>query len=307
MIAEVRPDEFYNLAGLSSVSRSFDDPIPDLAFERRRGPGTARGHSGRKPGDAVLPVVVDRHVRVAAGRGSDPRRDLCVHAPEPVCGRQGRRPRPVRRLPAGVRPAGRLRDPVEPRVTTSSGIVPDRQGRGLGTRAALGRATAISLISSRCGSATWPSAANGGFAPEYVDGMIRICRQIAVRAEVAEAPAEVDVGSNYRDYVLGSGRQHAVWELIDQAFGLAGFTLDWDRSSDDPADWTAWLAQHRRPRRRRRSVVHPARRSGDHRDGPVASARRTRLAADGPISTRSSRTCSRARRMGRSRPPRPRP
>ena len=26
LLAEVRPDEFYNLAGLSSVSRSFDDP-----------------------------------------------------------------------------------------------------------------------------------------------------------------------------------------------------------------------------------------------------------------------------------------
>ena len=40
----------------------------------------------------------------------------------------------------------------------------------------------------------------------------------------------------------GSGRQHAVWELIDRAFGVADLPLAWDRDSSDPTDWTARLA-----------------------------------------------------------------
>ena len=80
-----------------------------------------------------------------------------------------------------------------------------------------------------------------GFAPEYVDGMVRVCRQIAGPLDGFGAAPEADVGSNYRDYVLGSGRRHAVWELIDRAFVMGGHPVEWDRSSSDPADWTARL------------------------------------------------------------------
>jgi GDPmannose 4,6-dehydratase len=78
-----------------------------------------------------------------------------------------------------------------------------------------------------------------GFAPDYVDGIIRVTRQIEVRARTLDRPPEADVGSSYRDYVLGSGRLHAVWQLVDRAFALADLPLDWDRSSSDPANWTA--------------------------------------------------------------------
>jgi GDPmannose 4,6-dehydratase len=78
-----------------------------------------------------------------------------------------------------------------------------------------------------------------GFAPDYVDGIIRVARQIAARAAVLGRSPEADTGANYRDYVLGSGQLHAVWELIDRAYALAELDLDWDRRSDDPARWTA--------------------------------------------------------------------
>ena len=78
-----------------------------------------------------------------------------------------------------------------------------------------------------------------GFAPEYVAGIVKIIRQIAVRSAVSGIPRDVDAGPSYRDYVLASGRLHAVWELVDQAFALGGFSLEWDRGSPDPADWFA--------------------------------------------------------------------
>ena len=49
-----------------------------------------------------------------------------------------------------------------------------------------------------------------GFAPDFVDGIRRIARQIDVRAEVIGQPPDLDRGSNYRDYVLGTGVLHAV-------------------------------------------------------------------------------------------------
>jgi GDPmannose 4,6-dehydratase len=74
-----------------------------------------------------------------------------------------------------------------------------------------------------------------GFAPDYVDGMVAILRQAEKRGEADEAAA-------YRDYVLGTGRLHAVWELADRAFALAGFELEWQLEGDDPLDWAATFA-----------------------------------------------------------------
>ena len=55
-----------------------------------------------------------------------------------------------------------------------------------------------------------------------------------------------DVAVAYRDYVLGTGRLHAVWELIDRAFALAGFDLTWNLEGDDALAWSARLRRHRR-------------------------------------------------------------
>jgi GDPmannose 4,6-dehydratase len=86
-----------------------------------------------------------------------------------------------------------------------------------------------------------------GFAPDYVEGMRLILRQIKVRAaltaradllEENKAPM-VDEGRAYRDYVLGTGQTHAVWELVDTAFRLIGFDLEWSLEGDDPRRWQA--------------------------------------------------------------------
>jgi GDPmannose 4,6-dehydratase len=69
--------------------------------------------------------------------------------------------------------------------------------------------------------------------------MCKILRQIKTRAAVAGQAVESDEARNYRDYVLATGRTHAVWELIDCAFTIAGFALDWDLEGPDPAAWKA--------------------------------------------------------------------
>ena len=63
----------------------------------------------------------------------------------------------------------------------------------------------------------------------------------------------------YRDYVLGTGRLHHVWELVDRAFALAGFELAWQLDGDDPLAWTRGVRRLGRAGGRRRPGVHPAR------------------------------------------------
>ena len=71
-----------------------------------------------------------------------------------------------------------------------------------------------------------------GFAPDYVEGMTLISRQKLVRG--------IDSGSYvYRDYVLGTGELHSVWELIDRAFALAGHDVRWNLGGEDPLSWGA--------------------------------------------------------------------
>ena len=62
-----------------------------------------------------------------------------------------------------------------------------------------------------------------GFAPDFVDGILLIARQVRVRSVTLGQPQEPDEGGSYRDYVLGTGRVHAVRELVDRALHLGGF------------------------------------------------------------------------------------
>jgi GDPmannose 4,6-dehydratase len=240
LVAQVRPDEFYNLAGQSSVSASFDDPTDTwrtnahavqglLEAIRRHGQATRFYQSsstdmfGSIPGQAVvhdetsqfLPQSPYAAAKAAAHLLCDAYRrafDLRI-----ACGilsnHESRR-----------RPASFLTRKVVDHV------------RRLREATAAGREPAHPLlVGNLAAERDW------GFAPDYVEGMTRICRQVRVRTEVLGLPLDADTGSSYRDYVLSSGQLHAVWELVDRAFALGGFPLVWDRSSPDPTAWTAHL------------------------------------------------------------------
>jgi GDPmannose 4,6-dehydratase len=85
-----------------------------------------------------------------------------------------------------------------------------------------------------------------GFAPDYVEGMCRILRQIEVRASQT-GESQADIGANYRDYVLATGTTHAVWELVDCAFTIGGFELEWELDGDNPSDWRAYFRSTGKP------------------------------------------------------------
>ena len=57
--------------------------------------------------------------------------------------------------------------------------------------------------------------------------MRAILRQISVRAARTGAK-QADIGANYRDYLLAAGKTHAVWELVDCAFTIVRFDLEYD-------------------------------------------------------------------------------
>jgi GDP-D-mannose dehydratase len=63
-----------------------------------------------------------------------------------------------------------------------------------------------------------------------------------------------DEARYYRDYVVGTGRLHHVWELADRAFALAGFELAWSLDGADPLEWSAAFADTGEPA----VVVDPA-------------------------------------------------
>ena len=242
LVAEVQPDEFYNLAGLSSVSASFDDPsgtwrtnadavhvMLDAIRLSSRDTRFYQSSSSEMFGSLVGQTVIHdessplqpqspyaaakaaAHLLCDAYRGAYGLRVACG-----ILFNHESRRRPAafltRKVVDHVR---RLRPLSDPELR-------DEPPLSVGNLAA---------------QRDW------GFAPDYVDGMVRIMRQVAVRAEVLGRKPEEDIGPSYRDYVLGSGRLHAVWELIDRAFAVAGLPLSWDRSGDDPTGWCARLAR----------------------------------------------------------------
>ena len=77
--------------------------------------------------------------------------------------------------------------------------------------------------------------------------MVAIVRQAEVRGIA-------DEGRAYNDYVLGTGKVHHVWELVDRAFALAGFRLAWELEGDEPEAWRAAFADSGEPA----VVVDPA-------------------------------------------------
>jgi GDP-D-mannose dehydratase len=56
-----------------------------------------------------------------------------------------------------------------------------------------------------------------------------------------------DEARYYRDYVVGTGRLHHVWELADRAFALAGVELAWSLDGADPLEWSATFADTGEP------------------------------------------------------------
>ena len=107
VIDEVRPHEFYNLAAMSFVPASWDQPMLTGEFNAQ---GVTRVLEADPPGrsvDPALPGVVQRDVRQGA-RGAADRADAVLSA-QPVRRVEGVRPLHHGQLPRELRPVRRAR------------------------------------------------------------------------------------------------------------------------------------------------------------------------------------------------------
>jgi GDPmannose 4,6-dehydratase len=226
LVGDVRPEEMYNLAGESSVGASFADPqatwesnahvvVHLLDAIRLDSPGTRfyQASSGEMfgsvPGESVThdeTAVLNPQSPYAAAKAAA--HMLCRSYRESY----------------GVRIA--------------CGILFNHESRRRGPQF-LSRKVVDHVRKLRSGAGPGPLALGNlkaerdwGFAPDYVEGMVTILRQ-------AEERGIPDEAASYRDYVLGTGRLHAVWQLADRAFALAGFELEWQLEGDDPLGWSA--------------------------------------------------------------------
>jgi len=238
LISHVKPAEFYNLAGQSSVSKSFDDPLYTwqtntesvvhlLECIRKNSPHTrfyqasSTDMFGRPPSDQAVfneDSALNPQSPYASAKAAA---HLLCHSYREVYGL---------RIASGIlsnheshrRPASFLSRKVVEHV---------RRLKELSSgQLANASPLAVGHLKVR---RDW------GFAPDYVEGMLRIMRQIETRGDVSGQAIEPDEGCNYRDYVLATGQTSAVWELIDRAFTIGGFALEWDLEGNDPAAWRA--------------------------------------------------------------------
>ena len=226
LVGDVRPEEIYNLAGESSVGASFADP--QATWE-------SNAHVVVHLLDAIrLDSPETRFYQASSGEmfGSVPGESV-VHDESSALNPQS----PYAAAKAAAHMLCKsYRESYGIRI--ACGILFNHESRRRGSQF-LSRKVVDHVHALRTGPADAPLALGNlkaqrdwGFAPDYVDGMVTILRQAVARGVPDDAEA-------YRDYVLGTGKLHSVWELADRAFALAGFELDWSLEGDDPLGWSA--------------------------------------------------------------------
>jgi GDPmannose 4,6-dehydratase len=226
LIGDLRPEELYNLAGESSVAASFDDP---------RKTWESNAHIVAQLLDAVRIDSPETHFYQASSGemfGSTPSGTV-VHDEESALNPQS----PYAAAKAAAHMLCRsYRDSYGIRI--ACGILFNHESRRRGARF-LSRKVVDHIVAMRETGDRSPlrvgnlkAKRDWGFAPDYVEAMTAILRQTRIRGVPDDA-------AHYRDYVLGTGELHAVWQLIDCAYTLAGFGLDWHLDGENALKWGA--------------------------------------------------------------------
>lgn len=230
LLIDLAPDEVYNLAGLSSVARSWDEP--DL--------------TGRVNGLAAAALM--ESARLAQERSGRQVRFIQASSAE-IFGEADRSPQdestPIRPVnPYGVAKAyAHLAVDVYRRreLHAVSAILYNHESPRRPAQFVTRKITASVAAIAR-GRATTLSLGNldarrdWGWAPDYVDALVR-----AARADVA------------RDYVVATGVAHSVRDFLAAAFARAGI-VDWeshvvvDPAFVRPADATELVGDSSRAR-----------------------------------------------------------
>ena len=201
LVARVGPDELYNLGGLSSVARSWDDPllttrVNGLAaltlMDAARRLQERRGRRGAGACSRRSAEIFGEPATSPAGRAH-------AHPPgEPVRRVQGLRPPRGggRAVSAGCSPRRViLYNHESPRRPTT---FVTRKITSTVAAIAAGRADRLTL-------GNLDARRDWGWAPDYVDAMVRAARH--------DVPG---------DYVIATGRAHSVRDFVAAAFAHAG-------------------------------------------------------------------------------------
>jgi GDPmannose 4,6-dehydratase len=239
LVADLQPDEVFNLAGQSSVARSFREPgltwatnvqpvISFLEAIRAHSPDTRLYQSSSSEMFGAIPGAAVTHDEASPLAPQSPYA-AAKAAAHVACG--------AYRAAFGLRVACGILFNHESSRRPPSFLSRKVADHVRGLRMASSKAPRPTL---RMGSLD--VRRDWGYAPDYVEGILLITRQVAVRASVLDMPAETDDGAAYRDYVLATGQAHAVWELVDRAFHHGGFELKWRRDPASPQTWTARFA-----------------------------------------------------------------
>lgn len=238
LVASVRPGELYNLAGESSVSASFSDPQKTwrtnaevvaalLECVRTESPHTRFYQASSSEMFGSLPGGSVVHDESSAMNPQSPYA-AAKAAAHLLC--------------SSYREAYGLR--------IACGILfnheSHRRSAQFLSRKVVDHVRSLRALSVD-GQSTLPPLSMGnlealrdwGFAPDYVDGIRLILRQAQARSRQHDGVQEHDDGAYYRDYVLGTGQLHAVWQLVDRTYTLAGFDLEWTFDGKDPTKWGA--------------------------------------------------------------------
>ena len=112
-------DEIYNLAAMSFVAASWNQPVLTAEFTGVGRDADARGDARGRARGALLPGLLVGDVRQGA-RGPADREDAVLPA-QPVRRREGLRPLHHRQLPRELRPFCLLRDTFQPRSRSAAG------------------------------------------------------------------------------------------------------------------------------------------------------------------------------------------
>jgi GDPmannose 4,6-dehydratase len=230
LLVDLAPDEVYNLAGLSSVARSWDEP--DL--------------TGRVNGLAAVALM--ESARLAQEKSGRPVRFVQASSAE-IFGEADRSPqdestpiRPVNPYGAAKAYAHLAVDVYRRRdLHAVSAILYNHESPRRPTQFVTRKITASVAAIAR-GQATALALGNldarrdWGWAPDYVDALVR-----AARADEA------------RDYVVATGVAHSVRDFVAAAFARAGID-DWaphvviDQAFVRPADATELVGDSTRAR-----------------------------------------------------------
>jgi GDPmannose 4,6-dehydratase len=239
LVQNIEPHEFYNLAGQSSVSQSFSEPWYTWQTNAEAVVGLLEGIRLYSPYTRFYQASSTDIFGFVPGGTVLHNEDSALNPQSPYASAKAA----AYMLCRSYREAYGLR--------IACGVLSNHESHRRApqflTRKVVDYVRALKKLSAAERRCAAPLAMGNlkierdwGYAPDYVQGMVKIARQIPERASQGLSSPKQDVGANYRDYVLATGRTHAVWQLVDRAFAIAGFTLEWQLDGDDPTMWRAY-------------------------------------------------------------------